>query len=261
MSTKIIDLSVSIENGLPSDPPGMIPEIEYMSHEAGALQMATFFNGLKKEQLPEGKGWATENIKLTTHSGTHLDAPFHYHHKMDNGTPALTIDQIPLEWCYNDGVLLDFTGKQDGDKITQSDIEEKLLKIKYKIKPFDIVLIHTGMDKYWGRPEYLKKGTGMTKEGTLFLLKQGVKITGIDAWSWDRPFCFIQEEYEKSNNPSVIWEAHFAGIEKGYCHIEKMANFSKIGRPYGFKICCFPIKIKDASAAWVRPVAIIEELN
>jgi len=57
----------------------------------------------------------------------------------------------------------------------------------------------------------------------------------------------------------VIWEAHFAGIEKGYCHIEKMANLSAIGRAYGFKVACFPVKIKNASAGWTRPVAIIEE--
>jgi kynurenine formamidase len=57
----------------------------------------------------------------------------------------------------------------------------------------------------------------------------------------------------------VIWEAHFAGIEIGYCHMEKLANLSAIGRPHGFTVCCFPVKIKGASAGWARPVAIIEE--
>jgi kynurenine formamidase len=57
----------------------------------------------------------------------------------------------------------------------------------------------------------------------------------------------------------VIWEAHFAGIETGYCHMEKLANLSAIGASYGFTVCCFPIKIKGASAGWARPVAIIEE--
>jgi kynurenine formamidase len=56
----------------------------------------------------------------------------------------------------------------------------------------------------------------------------------------------------------VIWEAHFAGIEVGYCHMEKMANLSAIGRPHGFTVCCFPIKIKGASAGWTRPVAILD---
>ncbi|HJO92238.1 MAG TPA: cyclase family protein [Victivallales bacterium] len=254
---KIIDLSITIENNLPSDPEMMIPEIKYADHKTGAHQMELFFPGLKKELLPNKLGWAIENINLTTHSGTHLDAPYHFHPTMDNGLPALKIDEIPLEWCFSDGVLLDFRFKNDGDKITVSDIKKELKRIDYSIKPFDIVLIQTGADDSWGKKEYLTRGAGMTRESTLFLLEQGVKITGIDAWSWDRPLPFIAEEYSKTGNPDIIWEAHFAGIEKGYCHMEKMANFSKIKKAYGFKISCFPIKIKNASAGWVRPVAII----
>jgi kynurenine formamidase len=41
--------------------------------------------------------------------------------------------------------------------------------------------------------------------------------------------------------------------------MEKMANLADIGKSYGFVVCCFPIKIKGASAGWTRPVAIIEE--
>ncbi len=80
-----------------------------------------------------------------------------------------------------------------------------------------------------------------------------------DAWSWDRPLPFLAKEFQETGDPRVIWEAHFAGIESSYCHMEKMTNLSAIDRPYGFTICCFPIKIKGASAGWVRPVAIIEE--
>jgi kynurenine formamidase len=62
-----------------------------------------------------------------------------------------------------------------------------------------------------------------------------------------------------NGDPKVIWEAHFAGIDTGYCHMEKMANLAAIGKPYDFKVCCFPVKIKGASAGWTRPVAIVEE--
>lgn len=110
-STQIIDLSISIEPDLPSDPPMMIPQVDYVDHAVGAEQMESFFPGLKREQLPRGLGWALEKMTLTTHSGTHLDAPYHYHPTMDRGKPALTIDQIPLNWCFSDGVLLDFRHK------------------------------------------------------------------------------------------------------------------------------------------------------
>ncbi|MEN6620949.1 MAG: cyclase family protein, partial [Smithella sp.] len=212
-----------------------------------------------QEQLPGGLGWALEFMKLTTHSGTHLDAPYHYHPTQDKGKKALTIDEIPLAWCMRDGVLLDFRYKKDGERITAEDVKRELDRIQYKIKPFDIVLIQTGADAAWGTPEYLVRGPGMTRESTLFLTDMGVKVVGIDAWSWDRPLPFLAREFLENGDPGIIWEAHFAGIEAGYCHMEKMANLDAIGRPHGFTVCCFPVKIKRASAGWCRPVAIIED--
>ena len=256
---RFMDLSISIESALPSDPPMMIPEIDYVDHTEGAEQMKDFFPGLKKEQLPGGLGWAIEFLKLTTHSGTHLDAPYHYHPTMDRGKKAMTIDEIPLEWCFSDGVVLDFRHKGDGERITVDDLKKELERIEYEIKPMDIVLIQTGADEAWGTAEYLVKGAGMDRKSTLYLLDKGVKVVGIDAWSWDRPLPYLAEEFEKTGNPKVIWEAHFAGIEMCYCHMEKMANLSAIGRSCGFIVCCFPVRIKKAGAGWVRPVAIVDE--
>jgi kynurenine formamidase len=255
---RFVDLSISIEPDLPSDPEMMIPKIDYIEHKQGAEQMKDFFPGVKKDQLPGGMGWALEFLTLTTHSGTHLDAPYHYHPTMDKGKEALTIDQIPLGWCFNDGVCLDFREKLDGERISADDLDKALDRIGYEIKPLDIVLIQTGADEFWGTEEYLVKGAGMDRESTLYLLEKGVKVVGIDAWSWDRPLPFLAKEFQETGDPKVIWEAHFAGIEIGYCHMEKMANLSAIGRSYGFTVCCFPIKIKGASAGWTRPVAIVD---
>ncbi len=258
MPRQIIDLSIAIEAGLPSDPEMMIPKIDYLGHDQGATQMEQYFPGLKKEQLPRSLGWAMEFVNLTTHSGTHLDAPFHYHPYMDKGLPALTIDQVPLEWCFQDAVVLDFTHKSDGEGITAADVSRKLDDIGYTLKPLDIVLIRTGADAFWGKPEYIFKGCGMTRESTLYLLERGIKIVGIDAWSWDRPLPYLALEFQNTKDPAVVWGAHFAGIEKGYCHMEKMANLGAIPKPFGFKVACFPVKIKSASAGWTRPVAILE---
>ena len=256
---RFVDLSLPIESGLPSDPSMMIPKIDYVDHTQGSEQMKAFFPGITNEQLPEGLGWALEFLTLTTHSGTHLDAPYHYHPTMDKGKPSLTVDEIPLHWCFSNGVILDFRHKADGERITAKDIEKELHRINYKIHPLDIVLIQTGADDAWGKPEYLIKGAGMDRESTLFLAEKGVKVVGIDAWSWDRPLPFLAKEFKETGDPKVVWEAHFAGIEIGYCHMEKLANLSAIGKPHGFTVCCFPIKIKKASAAWVRPIAIIDE--
>jgi len=256
---RLVDLSVSIEAGLPSDPPLMIPRIDYVDHAQGADQMTEFFPGLRKDQLPEGMGWAMEFLTLTTHSGTHLDAPFHYHPTMDKGKKALTIDEVPLDWCFNDGVLLDFRHKADGDRITETDVKNELNRIDYQIKPLDIVLIQTGADQKWGTPEYLLAGAGMDRDSTLYLTEKGVRVVGIDARSLDRVLSDLAKEFKETGDPKVIWEAHFSGIEIGYCHMEKLANLSSIGRSTGFTVCCFPVKIKGASAGWTRPVAIVDE--
>jgi kynurenine formamidase len=259
MKQTFIDLSLPIESGLPSDPEMMIPQIDFMDHHAGALSMQAFFPGLKEKDLPGGLGWALEFIRLTTHSGTHLDAPYHYHPTMDGGKRALTIGEVPLEWCFQAGVLLDFTHKADGARITAADVERELERIGHRLRPLDIVLVHTGADRWWGKAEYLVKGAGMTRESTLYLLDRGVRVVGIDAWSWDRPLPFLAKEFAATGDPAVIWEAHFAGIERGYCHMEKLAHLDALPRPTGFRVACFPVNIKSASAGWTRPVAIFED--
>lgn len=257
MDKKFIDLSISIENGLKSDPPEMIPQIKYFGHDEGAEQMKQFFPGLDSaKDLPKGKGWAMEEISLTTHSGTHLDAPWHYHPESE-GKRARTIDEIPLEWCMGNGIKLDFRHFEDGYQVTCKDLEKAFHEIGCEPGPGDIVLVNTGADKFWGKPEYLIKGCGFTKESTLWLTEKGVNVVGTDAWSWDIPLPFTAREFSKAGDSSIIWEAHFAGIQKEYCHIEKLTNLDKLPSS-GFKFFCFPVKIKGASGAWIRAVALIE---
>ncbi len=259
MARRFIDLSISIENDLPSDPPMMIPKIMYIDHKAGAPSMTEFFPGIDPDKdLPGGMGWAVEFLTLSTHSGTHLDAPWHYHPTMDKGKPSLTIDQIPLEWCMGPGVVLDFRHFPDGYLVSAKDMEEAFRNMGYELKEGDIVLVMTGADKFWGKPEYLLKGCGMGKEATLYLTEKGVHVTGTDAWSWDRPLPLIAKEYQETKDPSIIWEGHFASIERSYCHIEKLTNLDQLP-PHGFTFFCFPIKIKGASAGWIRAVALVEE--
>lgn len=256
--SKIIDLSIAIENGLPSDPEMMIPKIEYRNHEDSIEEMLSFFPGATVDDLPNGLAWANDFIYLSTHSGTHLDAPYHYHPTMNNGERAWTIDEVPLEWCIGNGVVIDFTDKEDGYATTIKDFEEKLDEMDYTLQPGDIVLVNTGASKKWGTKEYLVSGCGMGKEVTLWLVNQGINIVGTDAWSWDRPLGIIAKEFQETKDKDLIWEGHYAGIEKGYCHIEKLTNLDKLP-PYGFKVICLPIKIKGGSAGWIRAVAIIDD--
>lgn len=257
MPRQFIDLSVALEADIASDPDVMLPEIEYLSHAQTASQVTAFFPGLSQSDLPGGEGWAIERLSVYTHNGTHLDAPYHHHSTMDGGKPAITIDKVPLEWCFAPGVKLDFRHFEDGYLVTPDDIDAELARIGHALQPLDIVLVNTSAGKAYGRPDYLAKGCGMGRDATLHLLRQGVRLTGTDAWSWDAPFSKTAERYAETGDPALIWEGHRASMEIGYCHLEKLANLDQLP-PKDFTVSCFPFKIKAASAGFTRAVAILE---
>jgi kynurenine formamidase len=258
MPRRIVDLSVPLEAEIASDPPPMLPKIDYVDHKQSAEQMTAFFPGLKTDELPGGEGWAVEMLQISTHNGTHLDAPYHFHSTMNNGERAITIDEVPLEWCFNPGVKLDFRHMEDGYVCTAGDIEAELKRIGHELQPFDIVVVNTSAGQHYGKDDYLLKGCGMGREATLYLLERGVRVTGTDAWSWDAPFAFTAQEFARTGDPSIIWEGHRAGMDIGYCHIEKLSNLEGLP-PNGFEISCFPWKIKGASAGFTRAVAIFND--
>lgn len=257
MSRRFIDLSVPLEADIASDPPPMLPKIEYIDHQMSAEQMTQFFPGLTVDQLPGGEGWAVEMLQISTHNGTHLDAPWHFHSTMDGGKRAITIDEVPLEWCLNPAVKLDFRHFDDGYVVTAKDVEQELARIGHELRPLDIVVVNTAAGARYGEADYLMKGCGMGREATLFLLEKGVRVTGTDAWSWDAPFLYTARAFAQSGDPSIIWEGHRAGMDIGYCHIEKLGNLESLPAT-GFEISCFPWKIKSASAGFTRAVAILE---
>ena len=258
MVRRFIDLSVAIDNETPADPPPLRPSIIYSGHEEGAQEMLSFFPGLRRADLPDGAGWAAERLSVTSHNGTHLDAPWHYHPTMDGGKPAATIDAIPLDWCYRPGVKLDFRHLPDGAVVTAADVAAELDRVGHYLQPFDIVLVNTAAGAAYGSPDYLLKGCGMGREATLYLLERGVRVAGTDAWSWDAPFAFTARRFAQTGDARLIWEGHKAGRDIGYCHLEKLHGLEQLPAT-GFEVICFPVKLKAASAGWTRAVAVFDE--
>ena len=253
----IIDLSVPLEAGVASDPPGLHPEIDYMAHAEGAAEVERM-TGIQPQDLPDGAGWASERCRITTHNGTHLDAPWHYHPTMDGGQRAITIDEVPLDWCFRPGVKLDFRHLPDGHVVTAAEVEVELSRIGHQLQPLDIVLINTAAGAAYGQPDYVSRGCGIGREATLFLTRRGVRIAGTDGWSWDAPFGSTMQRIRETGNPHLFWEGHKAGAEIGYCHIEKLTNLESLP-PTGFTVACFPVKVARASAGWCRAVAILND--
>ena len=264
---KIVDLSLPID-----DKAFEVHkvDIERISHKAGVEKFNRVIMGktllgrikyalglriVKKEQLPDEEFLSLEIVHAPVHIGTHLDYSFHYGSKSENRA-SKTADEIPLEYCYQDGVKLDLRHKKPDEVITAVDIEGSLKKINYQLKPLDVVLLHTAADKLYGGAKYFSDYPGVDPSTIDYLLERGIKIFGVDTMGIDRPYRFMLSEFLKTGDPKTFYPAHFHGRKKEFIHIERLANLEKLP-DFGFKIICFPVRIKNTGAAWARVVAII----
>ncbi len=261
MSRRIVDISVALKAGIASDPPHMLPEIDYLDHHDTAPAMAEYF-GVGVDALPDGEYAAVEKVRISTHNGTHLDAPWHFfstmnHALKEGGEPSWRIDEVPLEWCFQPGVKLDFRHFEDGYVVQPEDVEAELGRIGHALQPLEIVLVNTRAGARYGEEDFIHAGCGMGKAATLWLLERGVRVTGTDGWSWDAPFSWTRERVQETGDAGLIWEGHRAGREIGYCHLEKLSNLDSLPAD-GFQIACFPVKVHRGSAGWTRAVAILD---
>jgi kynurenine formamidase len=262
MPRRLIDISSPLMAGIASDPPHMLPRIEYVDHHATAPQMADYM-GVPVSALPDGEYAAVERVAISTHNGTHLDAPYHFFSTMNHalkpgGEPSWRIDEVPLEWCFQPAVKLDFRHLPDGAVVTPGEVEAELRRIGHTLRPLEIVVVNTRAGERYGHDDYVDAGCGMGKAATLWLLERGVRLTGTDAWSWDAPFSFTRRRVQETGDASLIWEGHRAGREIGYSHLEKLHNLESLPAD-GFEIVCFPVKVHRGSAGWTRAVAIVRD--
>lgn len=266
---KIIDLSLPIDENNPEVHRFFI---ERITHKEGVRHLnwtmlkrtcwgrISFLFGkriVKPKDLPDGEFLSLETVHCPVHIGTHVDYSYHFGSKSE-GRNSKTIDELPLEWCISNGVVLDFTYKKAGEVISKDEVEDSLKKINYNLKSGDIVLLYTGSDKYFGTKDYLTNYPGVSPEAIEYLLDHGIKIIGVDTLGFDRPYKFMLRDFLSTRKTSVLWPAHFFGRCREYAHIERLANLDKLP-PFGFKVICFPVKIKDVGASWTRAVAIIND--
>jgi kynurenine formamidase len=251
---RLVDLSAPIAQSPPEWPDVLRTDVQFADHAEGASQIESLL-GVPARLLRDGEGWATETFtNFGTHNSTHVDAPWHYNSTI-GGKPAETIDQLPLEWFFSDGVVLDMTAKGDGETVEVADVEKELGRIEYELKELDIVLVRTGRDRLYADPGYMAVGPGVTAAATHWLWERGVRVMGIDAWGWDAPLYMQAQEAVDRDEPGVFWAAHQADLP--YSQIERLVNLDQLPAT-GFKVACFPLRLVGGSAAPARVVAILE---
>ncbi|MGA5305642.1 cyclase family protein [Nucisporomicrobium flavum] len=256
---KLIDLSA------PVDASGWEPEPlthEIMSPADGARHMAAemrehFGIDFDPSVLDDGELLSIDTLKLTTHTGTHIDAPSHYGTRASyRAEGPRTIDEMPLEWFYRPAWVLDLTDEPAG-AVGADRIQAALDGLDGPVQPLDIVLLRTGADRHLGTEKFFTNFVGLDGPAVHLLLDLGVRVIGTDAFSLDAPFADIIDRFRRTGDRSVLWPAHFAGRDREFCQIERLANLDRLPTG-GFTLACFPIKIVGGGAGWTRAVALVD---
>ena len=252
---RFVDLSAPIRQSPPETPDALRTDIEFADHAQGAAFIEGLL-GVPARLLRDGEGWAVESFtRFGTHNSTHVDAPWHYNSRV-RGERAQTIDELPLDWFFGPGVVLDMTAKEDGEAVETGDVEQELARIGHELAPGDIVLVRTGRDAFIEAPEYLALGPGVTAGATRWLYERGVRVMGIDAWGWDGPLHVQAQQAIEADEPGIFWAAHQADLP--YSQIERLVGLGELPAS-GFQVACFPLRIVGAGGAPARVVAILPD--
>lgn len=173
-----------------------------------------------------------EIVQMSTHTGTHCDAPFHF---FEDGT---TIDDVPLENYIGWATIIDVRGKPPGSSIDASDVEPHLRRIQAG----DVVLFNTG----WGHKrantkEFLTQYVWCSGEAAELLVKAGAKGAGIDAVS-----------FGGYNNPKSAGPGHRAMLGAGKFIVEELYFPDEVMDEKRRLFVCAPVKLRGCSGAWTR---------
>jgi arylformamidase len=209
------DLSNLVHAKMPYYPAGSPPEIVQVS------------------SLEKG-GFNVHRVTMSTHQGTHIDAPGHVSNE------GATVDELDLNLLMGEGVVLDLSFKEIGSGITADDLE----KFSEAVRPEDIVVLYTGccdhIEESWINANY----THLEKSGAEWLVKKGAKSVGIDFFSIDK--------YGDSENP-----AHHTLLGNGIPLIEEISCEVKNILGKRIYLICLPIRMKDGDGAPARVIAYV----
>lgn len=197
-TTKIVDLSNSINEEMPVWPS---------------------FSSVRCEQTDWAArdGFTMEEVSMTTHTGTHIDAPLHF---IPEGK---TLNEFPLETFMGEGVAIDLTPKEPRDPITVNDLEP----FESKISNGDVVVLHTNWNRYYGRtPEWLFEYPFLTGDAAEYLVSLEPKAVGIDTPSvggWDDKVPNHEPVTEIGSD-----ESHLPLLENDIIPIEELRNLEQV---------------------------------
>ena len=214
---KIIDLTLTVSSKIPTFPgspqPAFIP-----------------WENIKED------GYNLEVLFLSSHTGTHMDAP---HHFLEKGAK---IHEISLKKLVSEAALIQCR-KSGGQSITKTDIQ-KFEKNHGKIENFSSVIFYTGWQKNLQKKYYFTTNPGLSVSAAKYLASKKISLVGIDSPSIDV-------------GTNSKFSVHQIFAKKGMLIVENLANLDKI-KSSKFHLVVLPLKLKNATGSPVRAIAFIE---
>ena len=214
---KIIDLTLTVSNKIPTFPGSPQP------------------NFIPWENIKED-GYNLELLFLSSHTGTHMDAP---HHFLEKGSK---IHEISLKKLVSNAVLIK-SRKKRNETVTKTDIQ-KFEKKHGKIESFSSVIFLTGWQKNLQKKYYFTKNPGLSASAANYLASKKVSLVGIDSPSIDL-------------GTDSKFSVHQIFAKKGTLIVENLANLEKI-KSSKFHLVVLPLKLKGATGSPVRAIAFVE---
>jgi kynurenine formamidase len=185
-------------------------------------------------------------LTLGSHTGTHIDAPFHFLKK------GKKINEFPIQRFVGDGVLIDVSAKGDRGVIEPADVES----YEAEIAEGDFVIFKTGRDKYFGTARYYLHPY-LSAEGARILVKMGVSLVGIDALNVDPTYYGSpdsdQSAKELPDEERYGYPVHDILLDNDILIVENLCNLDQIKQPKGV-YSFLPLKLKDSDGSPIRAV-------
>ena len=214
---KIVELTLTVSDKIPTFPgspqPSFIP-----------------WENVKED------GYNLELLFLSTHTGTHVDAPYHFLEK------GAKIHEISLKKLVSEAALIK-SKKNSCESITKTDIQN-FEKKHGRIDGFSSVIFSTGWQRNLQKKYYFTKNPGLSVSAAKYLASKKISLVGIDSPSID-----LGTDHKFS--------VHQIFAKKGMLIVENLANLNKIKSPK-FHLVVLPLKLKTATGSPVRAIAFVE---
>jgi len=214
---KVIDLTLTVSEKIPTFPGSPKPHF------------------IEWETIPKD-GYNLELLFLSTHTGTHIDAPFHF---VKNGKK---IHEIAPERLVNEAVLIRI-GKNSNRSISKTDIQNFEQK-NGKIENGSTVIFYTGWQKNLNKEFYFTENPGLSVSAAKYLVSKKINMVGIDSPSIDL-------------GSDSKFSVHHVLAKNNILIVENLANLNKI-KSNNFHLITSPLKLKNATGSPIRAFGFVD---